>query len=539
MMTEVKQPEPPPKTVFDRVGEVMDRLVYAFHPEAGIRRMAMRRAHDERQGRRPRYAANDGAESTNTRGSSWLASRLSVDSGLELDLETLKRNSRELYRTDSIGGAVDTRKNLVVSYGFTPQAKIAERKRLGVTAKQAEEWNEELEEVYERLAPRISKCGKRSLWQLCRLVEGCHGYDGESLTILSDRGDVDKPVPLTLEVVDTDRLCTPDGMVGNPRVRLGVEYDATGKIVAYHILDAHPGDTIDVKRTWTRYPADRVLHVFEPWFAGQSRAFPWLTRAINRAKDAKDLDEAAIIAAQVEACYAAFVTSGVSGYDAAEAAATSTVNGRRIEDIRPGTVRYLDRGESVHFGTPTRSAGYGPIQEWNYRRAAAGMNFPYEMLAKNWAGLSFAGGRLSLTDAKLFVKAQQKLLREAWLAAIWNRMVEESVIVGAVSIPPRLYSRAPWWFQKHEWGDPAWPYALTPGEEIDAAVTSIDNNLRSKASVVAEFGGNWEEVAEARRKERAMERDFEIEPITAEKGDAVNEPPPQKQAQTREKEAVA
>lgn len=529
--------------MMDRFGDAVDSLVMAISPESGIRRLAMRNAHQRHQQCAVRMASNDGAENTNTRGSSWLASRLSVDSALEQDLDTLRRNSRELYRTDAIGGAVDTRKNLVVSYGFTPQAKIGERKKLGITADQAEKWNEELEEVYERIYLKISKCGTRSLWQLCRLVEGCHGFDGESVTILSDRGDADKPIPLTLEVVDTERLSTPPEMIGNPLVRLGVEHDQSGKIVAYHIQDRHPGDTIDIKLTWTRYPVERVLHVFEQWFAGQTRAFPWLTRAINKAKDAKDLDEAAIIAAQVEACYAAFVVSPMGAYRAAEGAAAETQNGGRVEDIRPGTIRYLDTAEDVRFGQPTRSAGYGPIMESINRRAAAGMNFPYEMLAKNWGGLSFAGGRLSLTDAKLFVKAQQKLLREAWLAAIWNRMVYETIIVGpemcGVTIPPRLYNRAPWWFQKHEWGDPSWPYALTPGEEIDAAVTMIDNNLVTKAKVVGEFGGNWEDVAVTRKKERATEREFEIEPITASKGDLVNEPPPQKSQQNLQKQGVA
>lgn len=520
-MIEVKGPQPKPPTWFNRVEQFVDGVVYALAPGYGAERMALRRLWETKQAQAerigaPRQSAHDGSESTQYRDGSWLGSRLSPQAVIEQDLETNRSRSRELYRTDSIGGAVDGRANMVVSYGFTPQARIKERAGLATKA-QAEQWNQELEDVYEQTAPRICKSGKRSLWQLLRLCEKHHGFDGESFTIMSDRGAADKPIPLTLEVIGPERCETPPKHIGNPRVRLGVEHDANGLIVAYWFRNSHPGDTVDVNQEYTRYDADRVLHVFEPMLAGQTRGMPWLVRALNRAKDAKDLDEAAIIAAQVEACYAAFVASPQGAIRAAEGAADGSVGARRTEEIRPGMIRYLDPEETVTFGAPARPGGnFAPFQEWNYRRVAAGMNYPYEMLSKNWTGLSFAGGRLALTEARLFVMTQQQLLNEAWLCKIWQRMVYEAVIVGAVSIPSRVYEKAPWWFQKHSWNPPAWPFALTPREEIDAKISAVDNNLIPKAKVVAEFGGgDWEDVSEQRRDERKRERDFGIEPATA------------------------
>jgi hypothetical protein len=60
------------------------------------------------------------------------------------------------------------------------------------------------------------------------------------------------------------------------------------------------------------------------------------------------------------------------------------------------------------------------------------MNYPYEMLVKNWNGSHFAGGRLALTEGRLFVQSAQQLLIECWLCKIWDRLVYESVLVGAV-----------------------------------------------------------------------------------------------------------
>lgn len=513
-MQERKSPPTPVPTVFDRIGGFVDRVVSVFAPERGMERMKARRLQNALRVREARNAYIEAGEHTSTRDGKWIGSRLSPNSGLEADLETTRLRARELYLNDSIGGVVETRVNLVIGTGFTPQARIKERPGL-ITAEQAKAWNLELEEIYERTACRIGKDGKSSLWQLSRLIERHHGVDGESFTILSDRGDADKPIPLTLEVVDPTRVETPPSLVGNKLVRLGVEHDESGRIVAYHVRNSHPGDTIDVDIAYTRYAAERVLHVFEPWFAGQIRAFPWLTRALNRLKDAKDLDEAAIIAAQVEACYAAFIeNSDQAAPTAADAAATNKT--RREEELRPGLIRYLDPLEKVSFSNPTKSNGYGPLQESNYRRVAAAINFPYEMVIKNWTGLSFAAGRLSLTDVKLSTESEQELVRVIWLVKIWERMTAESVIVGASTIPARLYNRAPWLFQAHDWTAQAWQFSISPKEDIETDVIAVNNNFRTRASVCSSrYGTDDEETQAERQQECESQRTRRIEPAAA------------------------
>lgn len=498
-------------TWFDRAGEVVDGIVSIFAPVQGARRRAFRIRMSSVD-----LENRDNRSGDYTRGGSWIGSRLSPDVEAEQDLDSKREKSRELYKTHSIGGAVDSRTNLVVSYGFTPQARIKERKGL-VTAEQAKTWNQELEDVYTQTAPTICQTGKRSLWQLLSLAEKHHGFDGESLTILHDRGDAERPIPLILQVVDPMRLQTPPDKAGNPLIRLGIEYDAGGKIIAYHIRNSHPGDTGQSDQSFTRYDADRVLHVYEPMAAEQTRGLPWLIRNIDPAKDSDDLDEAAIVAAQIEACHAAFVTSQYGNpANAATRAATSTTNGYRLQEIRPGGIHYIDEGTQVQFATPTKANGYPGIQEGIHRKMAAGANYPYEMLAKNWAGLSFAAGRLSLAECRQFRDVKQQLLREMWLCMVWQRIVFESVLVGACSIPSRIFNKARWWFYRHEWTPPAWPFALTPLEEVNAKKILVKENVITKARWVAEHGGDREEVAEEREIERKDEIKKGIDPASTE-----------------------
>lgn len=499
-----------------RLGSVIDAAAYAVSPKWGAQRMATRRlwqraaqhaSRIEDSRRDPVMAAYSGADTERLRGDRWLASRLSADSSLETDLETLRHRSRETYRDDSVGGAVDSKVANVVGCGFMVQGRVVPFPGV-VSDSQAKAINGQLEGVYWRIQDSIDKTRRMSVWQVSRLVERCYLVDGEALIVFSDIGDSERPVPLACEVVDVDRLETPPKHLANPRVRMGIEHGANGRIVAYHIRESHPGDTIQVDYEYRRVPASRVCHVFDPWFAGQSRGLPWMTRVLNRIRDAKDLDEAAIIAAQVEACFAVFVTKG--GNDGAFAAAYAAGNGttvapaRREQDIHPGTIKYLEDGDTVSTGNPNRPGGnFAPFQEWNYRRVAAGMNHPFEMLVKNWSGLSFATGRISLQDGRIAFKCDQKLLNERFLTPLWRRMVEEAVIVGEVSIDAREYARRRWVFDAHEWIPPKFEYSVNPLDDINADILEIDHDLATQASKVAARGEDWQEVADQRDLERA------------------------------------
>lgn len=502
-MREVKPPAAPPRTFTDKIGDLVDRCLYAVAPARGAERMAVRAMWREAEKTR---AALESAETDRINEGKWLGSRLSPVSELELDLDQTRQRSRELYKCDSTGGAVDRHVDHVVDTGFTVQAQVADNAPV----------NEELEELFARWSGNCDSTGTMSLWELCRLQERHVMFDGESFTVLSDVGAADKPIPLTIDVIDPLRVETPPEKMGDPLVRLGIEYNTQGRIVAYWIRKTHPYDTRDINLKFDRVSADRVLHVFDRWFAGQSRGWPWMTRVQNRVKDAKDLDEAAIIAAQVEACYAAFVRSRGSKHARALKRGTGTDGkGRRVQDIRPGTISYIDSDEEMFFSSPNRGgAQYATMQEWNYRRIAAGSNYPYEFLAGNWTGMSFAGGRLVLCGAKKRTRIAQKRIDMRWLRPIWSRLVDEAVMLDLVSIDPRLYARDPFPWRRHSWTPAAWDYAVNPGEEIDAQIKAVNENLTTKARVVAErTGENLEDVFDERSLEKQTEIDKKIVPV--------------------------
>lgn len=508
------------RTFGQRISSALDAVAYAVSPAWGARRMSVRRLFEQSTRRADQITSRalESAEVDRLREGRWLGSRLSTDAWLEEDLENTRRRSRELYRNDFIGGAVDARVEHVVDTGFTVQAKIKPVPGL-ITTAQAKQFNGELETVFAQIEPIACRTRKRSLWQKTCLVARNIDVDGEALVVFSDVGHADAPIPLVVEVIDVDRLETPPEKTTDPLCRMGVQHDAQKRIVGYWIRRNHPDDNKEFGMKFDYVEASRVCHIFVEWFAGQSRGLPWMMRSLNRAKDGKDLQEASIISAQVEACFAAFVEGDGNPLANAVGASTGSDSVNRLQDVIPGTISYLARGQKISFATPTKSNSVGTTMEYNNRTISAGQNWPYEMLMKDWRGVSFAGGRIILHGAKLSTRGRQKLIAEMFLRCYWNRMVDECVIVGATSIDPRRYAEQPWRFKTHSWTPPKWGYAITPGEEVKAKILAVENNFTTLADILAEDQLDLEEVLPQRAKERQLERELEIVPPDLSAGD--------------------
>jgi lambda family phage portal protein len=491
----------------------LDLAISAVAPVWGAQRIAARRQIEVSE----KYFARalESAESDRHREGKWLASRLSTDAFLEEDLETSRQRSRELYRNDFVGGAIDSRAEHVVGTGFMVQARVKERAAV-LSADEAKAFNVSLEEAFEQWEPIACRTRKHSLWEKISLACRCIDSDGESFVVMSDIASEDSPIPLCLEVVDADRVETPPEFMNDPSVRMGIKYrrqnGKNGEIIGYYIRKNHPADNKEFSLEYELIPAWRVLHTFIEWFAGQSRGLPWMTRALNRAKDGKDLTEAGIIAAQVEACFAGFVKSKSNPVQKAIGAATSTDSTRRLQEIRPGTLNYIGADEEVVFASPNKANAVGTLQEYNNRTIAAALNWPYEMLMKDWRGVSFAGGRIILNGAKITTKVRQKLLMVSLLRPIWHRFVEECVIVGAVEVDPRLYRDNLAVFRRHQWTAPKWSYAINPAEEVKATILELDNNLTTLEKELGERQGDLEETLDQREIEREMVRRKNIQP---------------------------
>jgi lambda family phage portal protein len=136
-------------------------------------------------------------------------------------------------------------------------------------------------------------------------------------------------------------------------IRMGVERDPWGRIVAYHILTRHPGDDLGVYQSQTRYErvaAADMLHIFMPDRLDDARGAPWAWTAIRRLLMSGGYEEAELVAARLGASKGGFFTEQVDGELTGD---DSDAAGNIIQDVQPGQFERLPPG--VDFKPTTRS----------------------------------------------------------------------------------------------------------------------------------------------------------------------------------------
>lgn len=501
-MNEVKLPEPAKHPI----GEWFDRLAYAVAPAWGAKRMAARRMFEMAERTASRYArAWEAADNDRFRGHSWLTSRLSPDANLERDLETLRERSHDLARNDPYAaGAINNLVCNAVGKGIRPQSRIEPVDGV-ISGDQARRWSDELEAIFSRWAEATSLDGLLTFYDQQRQWLQSWAEGGDVFIVESDvwNRERNSPIPLVLETIEAERCASPNGVSRNGNIRLGIEYDTGGRRAHYHFRRAHPGDP--GATTFDRVPADRVCHIFEQIWPGQSRGFPWLSPVMPDLKDLKSYREAEIVGARVAACHTVFISGG----DARSNARAQAQDGQ--EEIAPGRIVYMPDGSTVTLASPNRpGGGYSPFVEATLKSVAAGLNYPFEMLVKTYKGTTYSSGRLSLIDGRIMLCArwQQPLINRA-LKPIWKKVVREAVLFGDTSIPPSLYQAMPWLIEKHAWIPQGWPW-VDPPKEIAAARDSMDGLLSSLTEELASRGIDIEEHFRVLQREREMRERYGI-----------------------------
>lgn len=506
-MQEVPQPE------LRSRGNWLDRLIYAVAPRWGAQRMFTRRMQDIADQQVARMSSGwKGNNDDRLHADKWLASRLSPDSGLETDLPEMRRNSNELYRGYAFcHGAINTRVDNVVGNGFRYQSQVRAVKGI-ITEEEAQRFNTEIEAVMQRWQKQAGRA-KRSFGQLQRIAVRSRLRDGDILRVFSDVGRADKPVPLQVNLIDANRIETPPGESGNPRVRMGVRYDDKGDVLGYYTRKVDPDDTLDSRvEEYDFWPADRAQLIYEPLWESQSRGVPWFAPIRYGSKDWKDFKQAVIVAAQTAACQTLIIGTSNPAQMAANAPGVETnANGDYEEPMQPGQIRYRHNADTIEQFNPTQpSTTFGMFAEYNMMEEAAGLNWPVTWYTKDYRRVNFISGRLGEIDGRMVIRADQQLLTETLLDPTADRVVREAVILGAVSIDPSKFDRYPHLFLCHRWIGPGRPWVDT--KEVAANVLAKEHNIDTLANIHSRLGLDSDEVFSTRGREKKAEKEHDVEP---------------------------
>jgi lambda family phage portal protein len=328
---------------------------------------------------------------------------------------------------------------------------------------------------------------------------------GETFTVMQH--GTGPGVPLRLRVLDGDMVDQAHTVElgGEARIVAGIEFDAAGNRVAYHILRRRPTDLFAGFGPPIRVPAADVLHLFQPLAPGQVRGISWLATILARLHELDQLEDAALMRQKIAAMFAGFLTdmNGTGGqqpFDGSQAGSILT------SGLEPGTLKVVPSGFDIKFAQPNEAKELIDFLRLQLRAVAAGLGVPDHLVSGDLTQANYSSLRAGLVEFRSRVEAVQfGVVVHQFCRPVWERFVTLAVLTGAIEAPD---------FETHvedylaaEWYPPAQPW-VDPLKDAQAEVAAIDARLKSRRQAVAERGYDIEEldaeIAADRQREEAL-----------------------------------
>lgn len=520
------------KTLADRI----DSLVGIFAPVAAAKRQYARYVTKHMLGS---YRGADGGRIHGN----WIPGGGSADQDLLQDLPKLRERSRDLVRNDGIAsGAIDTIVTNIIGSGIRPQSRV-DAEALKINEEYAEKLCRQIDKVWERWACTADAGNRMNFSQIQELSERSRFVNGESLIIpvRIKSSKAKRPYSLALQLIEADRMNTPADKVSEKDIRSGVRIGEYGEAVEYFVRKTHPGDLFygsrygNGKEEYVVYPAyndlgdPNILHLYHVKRPGQSRGVPFFAPVITVFKNRVDYMDAELVAARVGACFSVFIKKEWAGQNAI---ARSTQDAdKRVEQLHPGLLEYLNPGESIESFNPNRPGGtFGLFMERILRDISSGLNLPYEIIAKDFSRSNYSNTRAAFLEARRFFMMQQEFIATRLGQPVLQMLLEEAYLKGELSILDFYTNREA--YVRARWIAPGWQW-VDPEKEVNASAEAIDNNLTTLADECADRGLDADDVMERRarekRKQKQLEEKFGISLEPAKSGNqAPQQPAPQK-----------
>ena len=442
----------------------LDRAIGFVAPQRGLRRLRARVALGL-------LARNYEGASIGRRTSGWRSSISDANAAMGPSLARLREVARDLVRNNAYAeSALNTVGDHVVGWGIvgkprTPNPRAADlwNSWAGTTACDADGRNDMA--GLQKLAMRtVVESGEVIVRRIPRRLE-----DG-------------LPIPLQIQVLEPDYLDVSKdfAMSGPGRIVQGVEFDTSGRRVAYWLFREHPGSVFSGGTGYgsVRVPTSEVLHVFKHSRPGQVRAPTWFAPVLLRFKDFDEYEDATLMKQKIAACLAV-ITSDVDGTAAPIGTADDTKQ-PAIDSLEPGMVLNVAPGRSITVVEPPSVREYSDYSRTQLRAIATGLGVTYEDLTGDYGEMSFSAARMSRLRHWARVEDWQwRTLIPQFCDPVWRWAMEMAQIAGGISAEE--YSPAAEWTTRP-------PPMIDPAQEGLAFCRNIRTGIQTLSEALRERG---------------------------------------------------
>src|SRR3989338_12006 len=416
------------KTISEKITAGIDNVISFFSPKAGFKRRMYREAINVSQ----KFGAYKGASRDRLR-SSWIPGGGSADQDLLPELSDIRERSRDLNRNDAhASGITSTMTINVIGTGIRPQSRV-DKEDLGITESLANDFQKKAERAWKRWMPYADAGERMDFYEIQQLVDRQILENGEAIIVPLRLKDEDRPYPLALQLIESDRLNTPTDKRSDRSIRSGVKIGEKGEPISYFIQKTHPGDisyrTREEARQYIEIPAKdkkgrrNIFHLYYVSRSGQTRGIPFFAPVLTYFKDLAEYAEAELVAARIAACFSLFITSESSMDVAVNTAYEKNASGRLVESLEPGMIKHLIPGESITSFNPQRpSATFEPFVDRILKAISAALGLPYELVAKDFSKTNYSSARAALLEARRYFKVRQEWLAQKLCQPVWEML---------------------------------------------------------------------------------------------------------------------
>jgi len=500
-----------------RIAHGINRAIAVCSPESAFRREMYLNGLDQISALSP-YRGAQRRRATED----WIPGSSSADQDLlsGTTLEDLRSRSRDLSRNNPYAASItDTTVTNTVGTGIRPQSQI-KADVLGISANQASEFQSKAEAIFQRWM-KFADAGRRlNFYKMQALVDRQIIENGEIFIVplILDKSKNNRPYSFAYQLVEADRVDTPNDKRSDKNVRKGIEIGKYGQPEAYYISTGFPGDwkyqTYNKNQKFRRYPSinaktgyKNILHLYDMKRPDQSRGLPLCAPVIEFFQHLNKYLEAEIISARIAACFSIFIKRNNPSTAWNDPNVTTDSEGRKIEKISPGRVDYLENGEEpVSFNPARPGQTFDQFTTTILRMIAAGVQLPYELVQKNFSKSNYSNMRAALLQAYKYFRTRQQFLADSFCTPTWERVIEEAYLLGEIEAPG-FYEKKDEWL-KVSWIADGWEW-VDPAKETKAAVEGKNANIITLSDICAARGKDWEELLEQIAREKSKIKKLE------------------------------
>lgn len=416
------------------------------------------------------------------------------------DLAQLRAHSRDLTNNNVYAARY---KGMVSTHLVGPEGINFESEIVGANGKPKEAWNDAIEATFAEWGKCCTADGSLGWVESQQLAAETTAVDGEILVRLV-RGYPNK-WGFAIEHIDADRLDHTFNEIlrnGN-RVVGGVEMDAWGRRVAYHLWTAHPSD-YEAKPVRQRVPADQILHLHREDRTQGVRGIPWMTPCMVQVNMLGRLWTSQLAAANHESDRLG-VIKPMATLPGEEVADTKSTALEITSDF--ATFVALDAGQDVVFPPSLHPNSVLPqFTAYLLKGIASGVNVSYHSISGDLAESKFSSDRTALVDERRgwrklqgwFIRSYNEPIFRAWLemALLSGQLVIPAVDIDKICVP--------------RWTPETWDW-VDPQADVEASIAAIEFGLSTYQAELGKRGQNWAEVFEQAALEKAKKQELGLD----------------------------